>query len=365
MLLDALHEHGPRRSCGGSRRAAVARSRAWSRAARSAAPTTSTGRCGSSTPTASPQRLMDAGAASGARSSEGELAERLAREEFEARLQELRELIEAEIRRRLVADRGVEAMARTLRKPLPEDVDFMHASREEMQQLQRAIYPLTRALAARLAQRRRRRHRGHLDFRQTVRALAVVRRRAGRAEVQAPAPVEARDHGRRRHLRLGRELRPLHAAVRLRDGEPVLEGAVVGVHRRHRRGHPLLRGVRRHHRGGPPREHRGRRRVGRRPLRLRPRVRDVARAPLPRDHAEDVDHPARRRAQQLPRVAGVGRSTSCASARRHVYWLNPEPRGYWDTGDSIVSEYGAYCDGVYECRNLRQLQRSSPPIVEG
>ena len=31
-------------------------------------------------------------------------------------------MIEAEIRRRLVADRGVEAMARTLRKPLPEDV---------------------------------------------------------------------------------------------------------------------------------------------------------------------------------------------------------------------------------------------------
>ena len=89
--------------------------------------------------------------------------------------------------------------------------------------------------------------------------------------------------------------------------EPVLEGAVVGVHRRHRRGHPLLRGVRRHHRGGPPGEHRGRRRVGRRPLRLRPRVRGVPRAPHPRGHAEDVDHPARRRAQQLPRVAGVGR----------------------------------------------------------
>src|SRR5207248_2096379 len=93
----------------------------------------------------------------------------LAREEFEARLRELRELVEAEIRRRLVADRGVEAMARTLRKPLPEDVDFMHASRDEMLALQRAIYPLTRALAARLAQRRRRRHRGHLDFRKTIR----------------------------------------------------------------------------------------------------------------------------------------------------------------------------------------------------
>src|SRR6185369_4246033 len=45
----------------------------------------------------------------------------------------------------------------------------MHASRDEMQQLQKSIYPLTRALAARLAQRRKRRNRGTLDFRQTVR----------------------------------------------------------------------------------------------------------------------------------------------------------------------------------------------------
>ena len=42
---------------------------------------------------------------------------------------------------------------------------------------------------------------------------------------------------------------------------------------------------------------------------------------------------------------------------RHLYWLNPEPRSYWDTGDSIVSEYGVHCDGVYECRNLRQLEK--------
>jgi uncharacterized protein with von Willebrand factor type A (vWA) domain len=40
-----------------------------------------------------------------------------------------------------------------------------------------------------------------------------------------------------------------------------------------------------------------------------------------------------------------------------VYWLNPEPRSYWDTGDSIASVYAAHCDGVYECRNLRQLER--------
>jgi uncharacterized protein with von Willebrand factor type A (vWA) domain len=42
---------------------------------------------------------------------------------------------------------------------------------------------------------------------------------------------------------------------------------------------------------------------------------------------------------------------------RRVSWLNPEPRAYWDTGDSIVGEYAAYCDEVVECRNLRQLER--------
>ena len=73
------------------------------------------------------ERLMGQARQQG-EAGEGELADRLLREEFEARLRELRELVEEEIRRALVADRGMEAMARTLRKPLPEDVEFMHAS---------------------------------------------------------------------------------------------------------------------------------------------------------------------------------------------------------------------------------------------
>ncbi|WP_423923384.1 VWA domain-containing protein [Candidatus Poriferisodalis sp.] len=97
------------------------------------------------------------------------LAERLEREEFENRIEQLKREIEAEIRRRLVADRGVEAMAKTLRKPLPEDVDFMHASREEMVSIRKAIQPLTRKLAARLARKRKHKRRGPLDFRATVR----------------------------------------------------------------------------------------------------------------------------------------------------------------------------------------------------
>ena len=45
-----------------------------------------------------------------------------------------------------------------------------------------------------------------------------------------------------------------------------------------------------------------------------------------------------------------------ARRSRHLYWLNPEPRAYWGSGDSIIEEYRPYCDEVFECRNLRQLE---------
>jgi uncharacterized protein with von Willebrand factor type A (vWA) domain len=41
---------------------------------------------------------------------------------------------------------------------------------------------------------------------------------------------------------------------------------------------------------------------------------------------------------------------------RHIYWLNPEPKAMWNTGDSIVDEYAKHCDGYFECRNIRQLR---------
>ena len=97
------------------------------------------------------------------------LEERLEKDEYDSRIDQFKKEIEAEIRRRLVADRGAEAMAKTLRKPLPEDVEFMHASRDEMQNLKKSLYPLTRKLAARLARKRRHGRKGPLDFRNTVR----------------------------------------------------------------------------------------------------------------------------------------------------------------------------------------------------
>lgn len=38
-----------------------------------------------------------------------------------------------------------------------------------------------------------------------------------------------------------------------------------------------------------------------------------------------------------------------------VFWLNPEPRGYWGLGDSAADVYAPHCDGMLECRRLDQL----------
>ena len=45
---------------------------------------------------------------------------------------------------------------------------------------------------------------------------------------------------------------------------------------------------------------------------------------------------------------------------RHAYWLNPEPRQYWGSGDSAASAYGDVVPMI-ECRNAGQLEE----FVEG
>ncbi|HEY1827151.1 MAG TPA: hypothetical protein VGF87_03985, partial [Acidimicrobiales bacterium] len=115
------------------------------------------------------QKLMEqaqAGATGGALT---DLEERLAADEYKARIEKFRRAVETEIRRRLVEDRGAEALARSVRKPLPEDIDVMHATREELAMLHKALQPLSRKLAVRLARKRRHGRKGPLDFRATMR----------------------------------------------------------------------------------------------------------------------------------------------------------------------------------------------------
>ena len=41
---------------------------------------------------------------------------------------------------------------------------------------------------------------------------------------------------------------------------------------------------------------------------------------------------------------------------KKIYWLNPEKKQYWSTGDSIVSSIEPICDSIEEVRNLNQLK---------
>ena len=42
---------------------------------------------------------------------------------------------------------------------------------------------------------------------------------------------------------------------------------------------------------------------------------------------------------------------------KQVFWLNPEGKYRWNTGDSIMRTYSAYCTKVFRCGNLEQLER--------
>ena len=284
------------------------------------------------------------------------LEERLERDEFEHRIDRLKKEIEAEIRRRLVADRGVEAMAKTLRKPLPEDVDFMHASREELVGLRKAIYPLTRKLAVRLARKRRHGRKGPLDFRNTVRHSLSYGGVPADPKFKFPRPAKPEIFvvadisgsvaafarftlqlvyaisGQFSRVRSFVFIDGIDEVTRFFEG---VEDISVAIHRVNTEA-------------------------------------DVVWVDGHSDYGHAFESFWERYGRDVgPKttvlILGDARNNYHASQSwvvremskkaRHVYWLNPEPRAYWDTGDSIVGEYAAHCDGTYECRNLRQLEK--------
>ncbi|WP_276981656.1 VWA domain-containing protein [Ferrimicrobium acidiphilum] len=85
------------------------------------------------------------------------------------RLKELSQTIDREVLSRIVEARGAAEVARTLGLHLPEDVEIMHASREELRELRRIVTPLAVKLTAKLERRHRARNVGRLDFRATIR----------------------------------------------------------------------------------------------------------------------------------------------------------------------------------------------------
>jgi uncharacterized protein with von Willebrand factor type A (vWA) domain len=301
------------------------------------------------------QRMMDEAQeqADGGMTS---LEERLARDEYESRIDELRKEIEAEIRRRLVADRGAEAMAKTLRKPLPEDIDFMHATRDELTALRRAIYPLTRKLAVRLARKRRHGRKGPLDFRNTVRHSLSYGGVPAEPKFKYPRPAKpeimviADISGSvaafaRFTLQLVYAISSQFSKVRafvFIDGIDEVTKFFEGIE-------DITEAVHRVNTEA-----------------------DVIWVDGHSDYGHAFETFWEKWGKEIsPKTSvillGDARNNYHASQAwvvsemrkraRHVFWLNPEPRSYWDTGDSIVSQYAVHCDGAFECRNLKQLER--------
>jgi uncharacterized protein with von Willebrand factor type A (vWA) domain len=301
------------------------------------------------------ERLMaqaQAGAAGGALT---DLEERLAADEFKARVDKFRRSVETEIRRRLVEDRGAEALARSVRKPLPEDIDVMHATREELATLQRVLQPLSRKLAVRLARKRRHGRKGPLDFRATVR----------RSLSTGGVPIEPR-------FRHPRPAKPEIFVIADISGS-VASFARFTLHLVYAissqfskvRSFVFVDGideVTRFFEGVvDPAEA-----VARINLEA-----DVIWVDGHSDYGHALTEFHRRWGDQVTSrssviILGDARNNYHASASwvvedlqaraRRVYWLNPEPRDYWGSGDSIVGEYAAHCDDVVECRTLRQLE---------
>jgi uncharacterized protein with von Willebrand factor type A (vWA) domain len=283
-----------------------------------------------------------------------EFDRRLLEEDIEARLEMLREEIEEEIRRRLVADRGRDAVARTLRRPLAEDVDLMHATRAELAEMEAAIGPLTRKLAARLARRRKRRS-GRLDFRRTVRKSLATggvpvepqfrHPRPHRPEVWLLCDISGSmatfsrftlqfTHAMSTHFSRLRTFAFVDTIDEVTEffgpgvdfGSAVnritTEAEVVWLDGHSDYGNSLETFYKRYGR------------------QLTPRTTVIITG-----DARNNYRPARDSA-----LADVAR------AARALIWLNPEPHAYWDTGDSAMSQYAKHCTSVHEVRTLRQLE---------
>ena len=305
------------------------------------------------------RRLLRADAEGGALTP---LEQRMLAEEIDRRLAAFREALRAEIRRRLVADRGPEAVSRTLRRPLVEDIDLMTATRDELAEVERVVHPLARKLAVRLARRRRQGRVGRLDMRRTVRASLST----------GGVPVDPRFR-RPRHAKpelvllcdisgsvatFARFTMQIVSAIasqfsRVRsfafiDGIDEVtdyfgpgvdfgsamsrigsEARVVWLDGHSDYGNVFGRFTDEYLESLTPRS-------------------TVIITGDARTNYHDPDAPALRR---------------IAESARAVLWLNPEQRRYWDTGDSVIGTYAELCDAVYEVRNLRQLEQFVELVV--
>ncbi|MTD52820.1 vWA domain-containing protein [Amycolatopsis pithecellobii] len=290
------------------------------------------------------------------------LEEALSRQEAQSRISSFREQVQAEARRRTAEYRGRERVARYAVAPQPDLVSFSNATSEQLAELRRTIQPLSRKLATRLASRRRRARRGQIDLRRTLRRSlatggvpmrpALRDRRPGRPELVLLCDMSGSVAGFAQFtLLLVQALADQFSKVRtfafveLTDEITGLVTAAdpEGLARRILTGARLTRWGMSSDYGGS----------------LGSFVDGWADAVGPRTSVL---------------VLGDGRTNGgdpnlaalreIADRAKHVYWLNPEPRSSWGTGDSAALEYAREVP-MHECRNLRQLSRLVTELLPG
>jgi uncharacterized protein with von Willebrand factor type A (vWA) domain len=259
-----------------------------------------------------------------------------------------------EVGRRVAERKGPDHVARHTVRPLPEDVDLLTAMSADIEELRRSVRPLARKLATRVAMKRKRAHGGRLDVRRTVRHslstggvlmdVHLRKRVPHRPELFVLCDVsDSVARFARFSLMLVHALSAQFTKVRsfvfvdtidevtrLFEHEDFMtavdrindEADVVWLDRHSDYGVSLERFLERYGRE-----------VGARSTVL-----------ILGD------------ARNNNRASNAWVLRELRSRARKLYWLNPEPKPAWDTGDSIASEYERYTDAMVEVRSVRQLE---------
>ncbi|MER6402400.1 VWA domain-containing protein [Streptomyces viridosporus] len=280
--------------------------------------------------------------------------DRLLEDEIRRRIEEFRRLVAAEARRRVAERRGRDEVARRAVAPSADRVDFLFAGRDRLAELRRTVQPLARKLATRLAARRRRAARGGIDLRRTLRGSlstggvpmrpVLRRRRPARPELVLLCDVSGSVSGFSDFtMLLVQALHDQFGKVRVFAFVNRVD-EVTGL---------LVRGAAD-------------------PEGLSTRIRDEAVVTGwhgSSDYGTALGEFAERYADAVgPRttvfVLGDARTNladpnlpavrELAGRARRVYWLNPEQRSRWGTGDSAAPEYAELVQ-MHECRTARQL----------
>ena len=277
----------------------------------------------------------------------------VARDRVAARTEELRAALLAETRRRVAEHRGVRAVATYAVESPPEQASLLGPG-GDLASLRKAIRPLARKLATRVALKRRRSTRGGLDVRKTIRHSLSAggvpiqpmfrRRPPHRPELFILCDVSSSvARFARFALMLTHALSAQFTKVRSFAFVDTIdevtrffdhEDFVVAVDKMNREAEVV--------------SHDGHSDYGS----TFERFLD--------DYGKDLGPKATLLilgdARNNYRPKGEQALKQLCHKAKHAYWLNPEPKTDWDTGDSTASDYAPYVDAMVEVRNLKQLE---------